>query len=129
MIQPQKYIRRPFEVEGVQVTEDNIVEVCEWASGNIEVEGDLPGSKRLIRIKVKHPLNARQTKAYPGDWVLKAGEGFKIYNEVAFDKSFELKHPWGEVHPDQGEIELIDVHLPGVGTVQVTEDSLVYPKP
>lgn len=103
-METQKYIRKPFEVEAVQVTEENIEAVAEWCDGKIEFETDVPGSKQLIRVKVKHPLNARQTKAYVGDWVLKAGEGFKVYNQVAFDKSFELALVQNKVHPNQAEL-------------------------
>lgn len=102
----QSFQRKPFQVEAIQVTEENLTQVAEWCQGTLETEGDLPGMKQLIRVKVKHPLNARQTKAYVGDWVLKAGEGFKVYNQVAFDKSFEPTTAQSRVHPNQAELNL-----------------------
>jgi hypothetical protein len=45
---PQKFVRKPFVVEGYEVT-----------------------------------------RAYPGDWVLSAGTGFKVYTQKAFSGSFE----------------------------------------
>ena len=104
----EKYIRKQFEVQAVQVTEENLESVAKWCNGTIETEGDLPGTKRFIRVNVKHPLNARQTRAYLGDWVLKAETGgFKIYNQVAFEKSFERAVVQGQVHPNQAELNLL----------------------
>lgn len=104
----QTYNRKPFQVEAVQVTVDNLEKVAEWCQGILDTDfhpEDEVG-KVFIRVKVKHPLNARQTKAYLGDWVLKAGEGFKVYNDVAFEKSFEPTQG-SRVHPNQAELNLL----------------------
>lgn len=109
-----KYIRKPFVVEAVQLSEENFDDVLAWCDGSREFDSK---NQKHIRVRVRHPLNARQTRAYPGDWVLKAGEGFKIYNAPAFEKSFEevgaLNAPDGQpsVHDDQGELEI------GISTV------------
>ncbi len=113
-----KYIRKPFVVEAVQLTEENFDEVLAWCDGSRDVDRQ---NQVHIRVRVRHPLNARQTRAYVGDWVLRAGEGFKIYNAPAFEKSFQevpsgtpaTNAPDGMpddgeflVHKDQGELEI-----------------------
>lgn len=86
MVQPTKYVRKPFEVDAVEVTEDNVSEVAQWCSGTVNEEGD----RQFIKVHVARALNERQTKAYPGDWVLYAGTGFKVYTARAFERTFQL---------------------------------------
>lgn len=87
MIETTMYVRKPFEVEAVQVTEENLELVSEWCRGMIHNEP----AARYIKVNVARPLNVRQTKAYPGDWVLFANNGFKVYTDKAFEKTFDLK--------------------------------------
>jgi hypothetical protein len=94
----QKYRRKPLEVDAVQVTEENFYDVAKWCEGNITstrqgVDGSLIASRKYIEISVVHPLNARQRRAFVGDWVLKSDQGFKIYSGAAFAKGFELVPP------------------------------------
>lgn len=84
-----KYARKPFYVEAVQVTAENIQEVAKWCSGQVYHVAEANGDHTFIKVKVKRPLSARQTKAFVGDWVLKAGTGYKVYTSDAFDKSFD----------------------------------------
>lgn len=85
MIAFETYVRKPFAVEAVRVTETNIEEVAKWAQGTL-----MEDSRPFIKVRVARALNERQTKAYPGDWVLYAGTGFKVYTNKAFWKTFEL---------------------------------------
>jgi len=80
-----KYTRKPFDVEGAQVTEDNLNAVAEWCGG--EVQEQTNGAK-YIKVDVTRPITTRQTRAFPGDWVLLAGRGFKVYTEKAFRTNF-----------------------------------------
>lgn len=102
MQDPKRYIRKPFEVFAVQVSHSNMDEVAEWCSGVIESQ-DSEGRHRFIRVPVKNSLNDRQTKAFVGDWVLRAKDSFKSYTSRAFEKSFD---PVMEVslHENQGEL-------------------------
>lgn len=84
MVDTTTYVRKPFEVEAVQVTEENIEAVKDWCQGNLEMD-----NRQYIKVRVARALNERQTKAYPGDWVLYAGTGFKVYTNKAFHKTFE----------------------------------------
>lgn len=85
-MQIDKYFRRPFTVEAVLITDQNFNEVATWCEGTVKLDSD---DKHYIHVKVRHPLNSKQTKAYVGDWVLKAGEGFKVYGVKAFEKAFQ----------------------------------------
>jgi hypothetical protein len=81
-----QYIRKPFPVEAVPVTTENFEEVAAWCGGSIKPDSE---GEKHIRVRVKHPLNSRQTRAYVGDWILKAGDSFKVYTAKAFENSFE----------------------------------------
>lgn len=85
-------VRKPFEVEAVEVTEENLTDVAKWCSGDVVAEGN-ERQRLFIKVRVARALNERQTKAYPGDWVLYAGTGFKVYTAKAFHKTFEPKLP------------------------------------
>lgn len=95
-IETNKYARRPFYVDAVQVTEENMEEVAKWCQGDVatdpkaltapEASGD---DHPYVKVRVHRPLTERQTKAFVGDWVLYAGTGFKVYTPKAFEKSFE----------------------------------------
>lgn len=88
------YIRKPFEVEAVEVTEENLEAVESWCTGEIKTD---ERERRFVKVRVNRPLNERQTRAYPGDWVLYAGTGFKVYTPKAFKKTFVRPSEIGEV--------------------------------
>ena len=103
MIETAKFQRKPFEIEAVQVTEENLEDVAKWCDGVVETHGD----SQHIKVRVHRPLNERQTKAFVGDWVLYAGTGYKVYTDKAFKKSFEpAKKPIvvNQMIMDQGSI-------------------------
>lgn len=92
MLDPKKFVRKPFVVEGLEVTPENIEQVADWCGGEVKVsEGRKPGQgqQKYIKVAVKRPMTDRQTRAYYGDWVLSAGTGFKVYTQKAFSGSFE----------------------------------------
>lgn len=92
MIETQKYARKPFNVDAVQVTLDNMEEVAKWCQGEVRTEPGQPEADNVpyIHVRVHRPLNERQTKAYIGDWVLYAGTGYKVYTSKAFNNAFEV---------------------------------------
>lgn len=89
----ETFVRKPFEVEAVQVSLDNIETIAQWCEGTLHDKGATPRfpATRYIRVPVKRPQSHRQTLAYPGDWVLYNGKGFKVYTNEAFEKSFDKK--------------------------------------
>lgn len=103
-IEPVIYVRKPFEVEAVEVTEDNLEEVAQWCQGSLRED-----SRKYIKVRVARALNERQTKAYPGDWVLYAGTGFKVYTPKAFAKTFVEKD---SVTSDEGDtLQIEPTHI------------------
>lgn len=102
MLKTHKFARKPFYVDAVRVSDANIEEVAEWCAGSIEEDEE----GRFVRVKVHRPLTERQTKAYVGDWVLRAGSGFKVYVPKAFDKSFEKVRTLTKAQADQAGIKV-----------------------
>lgn len=91
MIKTNKFARKPFYVDAVQVTAENMEAVAEWCMGDVQttVKPEGAAEEQYIKVRVHRPLTERQTKAFVGDWVLYAGTGFKVYTPRAFEKSFE----------------------------------------
>lgn len=91
MIETAKYARKPFQVDAVQVTAENINEVAEWCQGEVLTSQpqERDTAEPYIKVRVHRALNERQTKAFVGDWVLYAGLGYKVYTDKAFGKSFK----------------------------------------
>ena len=97
-IQTTTFQRRPFEVEGVQVTEENFEDIAAWCNGKIvtvqETQTSMPlgvEDKRYIQVDVSRPLTKRQSEAHVGDWILYASKGFKVYGNRPFEKNFVEK--------------------------------------
>jgi len=84
-IQTTQFVRKPFYVDAVQVTSENMEEVARWC--NADIREDEKG--RYIKVRVFKPANEKQTRAYVGYWVLYAGTGYKVYNNNAFEICFE----------------------------------------
>lgn len=94
-LETQKYQRKPFAVDAVEVTQQNMYDVARWCGGKVQTAGAEDPARRgqkYIKVQVKKPLDDRQTQAYVGDWVLSSGQGpwgFKVYTPKAFESSFE----------------------------------------
>lgn len=95
MLKTDKYTRKPFIIEAVQVTEENMSDVAKWCKGEIlstdsKIAADLHKEpETFIKVDVQNPMNERQTRAFVGDWVLFANQGFKVYTDRAFERSFD----------------------------------------
>lgn len=90
-IETGKFVRKPFYIDAVQVTEENMESVAAWCQGEVKTVKDAKGkvTDLYVKVRVHRPLNERQTKAYIGDHVLYAGSGYKVYTAKAFSSSFE----------------------------------------
>lgn len=86
-LKTDKFARKPFYVDAIQVTGENMEAVAEWCQGNV-VKAEPPKAS-YIKVRVHRPMTPRQTQAFVGDWVLYAGTGFKVYNDRAFRNHFE----------------------------------------
>lgn len=85
-MQTSTFVRRPTRVEAVQVSAANIYDIAKWTQG--EVLKDDEGVLHL-KIDIFNPLREYQKNAEVGDWICKSGRGFKVYNQRAFEASFE----------------------------------------
>lgn len=108
----QKFQRKPFPVEGVRVTKDNMEKVAAWSNG--EVRTSAKGVQHVF-IDVHRPMTERQTMAFVGDWILFADRGFKIYTQNAFSRNFELLQAGtGADHADFEPVKEKDDPIPEV---------------
>lgn len=89
MLNPVEFIRVPFVVKAVEVTEENLSSVAKWCNGEVRTNEK---GVNYIKVHVRRPLNVRQTQAFVGDYVLSAGTGFKVYTSKAFKTSFVQCH-------------------------------------
>jgi len=148
MIETNKFARKPFYVDAVQVTSENMAEVAEWCQGDV-ITSDTPPNGTHIKVRVHRPLTERQTKAFVGDWVLYAGTGFKVYTDKAFEKSFEGAESTVEVehnrdtttgqyvsdeeaaaHPDTTVTETDEIEVPVLATpIVVAPEVAPAPEP
>lgn len=83
-METEKYLRKPFEVEAVQVTAANIDEVAQWCKGEVKEQN----TNKYIKVEVARTINERQTMAFISDWILFAGTGYKVYTAKAFARHF-----------------------------------------
>lgn len=86
----KKLKRKPFDVDAVQVTEENMREVAEWCNGELRTITSGQDAGTYIKVKVRYPLNDRQTQAWPSDWVLASQKGYKVYTDNAIRHSFNF---------------------------------------
>jgi hypothetical protein len=85
-VETTKYVRKPFYVEAVLVTDLNMKAVATWAGGELQQKD----GKEFIYLKnVSNSPVDRQTKAFAGDWILLANRSFKVYTEKSFLRNFE----------------------------------------
>lgn len=106
MIQSQKYARKPYYADAVEVTEENFEEVAAWCQGEIietAHKHEQGKTERHIRVRVHRPINDRQTRAFVGDFLVYLN-GYKVYPAVAFHKSFEKVHILTKEQADQAGI-------------------------
>lgn len=90
-----KYNRSPFQIEAVQVTEENIQEVAAWCEGEVKLQEKKGSREQYILVKVHRPLNEKHKMAFVGDWVTKSETGYKVYTDRAFSNTF-YEEPYSE---------------------------------
>ena len=81
-----RYVRKPFYVDAVQVTKENMEEVAKWCGGDIQHDLNGIGFIKALQHRSK---TIPKTRAFVGDWVLSSKIGFRVYTNGAFEKSFE----------------------------------------
>lgn len=103
-IKTTKFVKKPLYVDAIQVTEENFEAVSEWCQGRIkkasdnqDVVGEVNPSACYIHVRVHSPRTVRQTRAFVDDWILYTDRGYKVYNNLAFESSFQLADMNGKV--------------------------------
>jgi hypothetical protein len=90
-METKKFVRKPFLVDGVQITAENMHQVAAWCQGEVRTSkgtGTHPAAP-YVHVRVVMPKSHRQTMGFVGDWVLYAGTGYKVYSDKAFRQTFD----------------------------------------
>lgn len=82
----QQFVHKPFQVQAIRVTEENLQTVETWCGGNIQTHPKT--GNKFIKVAIYRPISMRQTMAFVGDWILQSPTGFRVYPDVAFHKHF-----------------------------------------
>lgn len=87
----KKYIRKPMQVEALQVTDDNMEFAATWSGGTIKTTKGTEERppQRYVKIEMKRAISERHTRAFPGDWLLKSEVAVKVFTDPAFKASFD----------------------------------------
>lgn len=76
------FVRKPFIVEAVEVTEENIEEIAEHV-GTLRQKED-----GTTYINVDRRLFPNIYRVYPGFWMTKMGDNIRCYSKQVFKKQF-----------------------------------------
>lgn len=76
--------RLPFDVEAVQITEENMEEVARWCGGKVR---RYPNKSFIKLFDTKAPL---RSQGEPNDWVVLKDGRFRIYSDIALKGSFYI---------------------------------------
>lgn len=87
-LQLKNYTRRPFSVDAVQVTNENLEDVAKWCGGSVVNTTNEGKAVRLANSKSRRGPKLPLAKI--GDWVLTGPDGFRAFSDGAFNKVFEL---------------------------------------
>lgn len=76
------FVRKPFAVEAVEVTVDNIAEIAKLVGDLREKDDGTP------YIYVDRRLVPNIYRVYPGFWMTKMGDNVRCYSKQVFNKQF-----------------------------------------
>lgn len=77
-----KYVRKPFTVEAVEITVDNIAEIAELV-GTLRKK---PNGTPFIHVNRRLVPNAFQV--FPGFWMTRMGDNIRLYSNYVFQEQF-----------------------------------------
>lgn len=80
------FVRKPFEVEAVQITEENIASLAKYIGDLEHQEGDTP------YIKVDRRLVPNVFRVTPGFWMTRMGDNTRCYSDKIFTEQFVQKN-------------------------------------
>lgn len=76
------FVRKPFSVEAVEITTENIEELARYI-GDLETKDD--GTQYILVDRRKVPNVQR---VYPGFWMTKMGDNIRVYSKKVFAEQF-----------------------------------------
>lgn len=90
----EKYDRRPFSVEAVQVNFENVHEVAEWCKGTVikqktkmlGIDTDVPA----VRFEGQGDNRGKSFVATLGCYIVELKGNFRVYKPAAFGATFQL---------------------------------------
>ncbi len=82
-----RFVRKPFVVEAVEVTEENIEEIAEYV-GTLRKKDD--GSSY---IQVDRRLIRNVFRVFPGFWMTRMGDNIRCYSKRVFTDQFTVITP------------------------------------
>lgn len=82
----QSFVRRPFEVEAIQITVENIHELS-------ELIGEFCEDERGPYIQADREKVPTVEKVVPGYWLTKMGPNIRCYSNKTFEKQFVPASP------------------------------------
>lgn len=85
-----EYVRKPFVVEAIEVTKDNIEALAEFI-GTLRKKED--GTTYIL---VDRRLIPNITYVYPGFWMTRMGENMRCYSRKIFKEQFTPNTPEAE---------------------------------
>jgi len=88
-IKIEQFRRKTFDVDAVQVTPENLEDVAKWCGGDVRTEQQKGKNVRFVKVRVYKALDEEQTKAFPGNFVVYMGSGYKVYKYNAFMRTFD----------------------------------------
>lgn len=81
------FVRKPFAVEAVEVTRDNIAEIAELVGTLREKDDGTP------YIQVDRRLVPNIYRVYPGFWMTRMGDNIRCYSKRIFKNQFVENTP------------------------------------
>lgn len=91
-MQTQQFFRRPFDVNAVQVTPENAVEIAQWCKGKVTTaEYKLMGQVvklPAVLVPGNGPKKGKMVEALIGSWVTEQNMNFRVYRDQQFHEQF-----------------------------------------
>lgn len=92
-MQIQKFARKPFEVNAVQVTPENAASIAMWCKGELgSADYKLMGVKTQLACVMVPGTGQKKGEMIPaliGSWVVEHNNSFRVFRQKQFDEMFE----------------------------------------
>lgn len=82
----ETFVRKPFEVQAVEITRENIAEVAKYV-GDLKEKDD--GTPFIL---VDKRLVPNVFRVFPGFWMTRMGENVRCYSKKIFNEQFVLSN-------------------------------------